>query len=55
MCVLCSVNSIFKQLLYIYFSRAARHGLNMNGKLARLRRQDEQLLATVNKINEKTT
>lgn len=31
--------------------KAARHGLNMDGKLARLRKQDEQLLAT-NKIKE---
>lgn len=29
--------------------RAARHGLNMDGKLARLRKQDEQLLATYKK------
>jgi len=32
--------------------RAARHGLNMNGKLARLRKQDEQLLAAVKKSEE---
>eukprot|EP00102_Acyrthosiphon_pisum_P020717 XP_016657927.1 PREDICTED: G patch domain-containing protein 4 [Acyrthosiphon pisum] len=34
--------------------KAARHGLNMDGKLARLRKQDAQLLAA-NKIKEETS
>lgn len=39
---------------FINFFRAARHGLNMDGKLARLRKQDEQLLAAIKKTEETT-
>jgi hypothetical protein len=38
--------------VHIVFFRAARHGLNMDGKLARLRKQDEQLLAANEKKEE---
>lgn len=41
--------------MYIFsYFRAARHGLNMDGKLARLRKQDEQFLAISNKIDNRT-
>lgn len=40
--------------MYFYIFRAARHGLNMDGKLARLRKQDEQILAGNKKIKEIT-
>lgn len=42
---------LFKCVILLIF-RAARHGLNMDGKLARLRKQDEQLLAVIKKTEE---
>lgn len=46
-----SFSYLFKCVILLIF-RAARHGLNMDGKLARLRKQDEQLLAVIKKTEE---
>lgn len=39
-------------MCYFIIFRAARHGLSMDGKLARLRKQDEQLLAVIKTTEE---
>uniref|UniRef100_A0A0K8TLV7 G patch domain-containing protein 4 n=1 Tax=Tabanus bromius TaxID=304241 RepID=A0A0K8TLV7_TABBR len=35
--------------------KGARHGLTLSGKLARIKKQDEKMMAVLNKANEKST
>jgi len=49
---LLSDEQLFQACGGITCHKAARHGLNMDGKLARLRKQDEQLLAAIKKTDE---